>query len=257
MTRNGLIGHTGFVGGRLARAASWDACYNSSNVADLAGQSFDLLVCAGVSAVKWLANKEPEADRAGIVRLTDALGQAKARELVLISTIDVYPDPAAGGNEYTVIDSAANHAYGRHRLGLERWAAERFETLRIVRLPALFGSGLRKNAIFDLLHGNMVDSINPAGMFQWYPLQDLWQDIATVRAHDLGLVNLFSEPVRMSRIIDALFMGAPVGPERLPGPVYDVRTCHGALFGGDEHYIMNADSVLDAIATFVGSERAA
>ncbi len=255
--RTGLIGHTGFVGGTLAQAAAWDERYNSSNIADVRGQAFDLLVCAGVSAVKWLANKEPEADRAGITRLTDVLGQAKARELVLISTIDVYPDPAGGGNEGTVIDPAANHAYGRHRLELERWAAGRFKTVRIVRLPALFGAGLRKNAIYDLLHGNMVDSINPAGRFQWYPLARLWHDIGTARAHGLDVVNLFPEPLRMSHIIDALFPGAPVGPERLPGPAYDVQTRHGRLFGGHERYIMEAEAVLAAMATFVAAERAA
>jgi hypothetical protein len=257
MSRTGLIGHTGFVGGTLLKAASWDACYNSANIAEIRGQSFDLLVCAGVSAVKWLANKEPDKDRAGIARLTDALGDAKARTLILISTIDVYPNPAAGGDEDTVIDPAVNHAYGRHRLELEHWAAERFKTLHVVRLPALFGDGLRKNAIYDLLHDNMVGSINPAGLFQWYPLARLWQDIGTARAHGLGLVNLFPEPVRMSRIIDAFFPGAPVGAEILPGPTYDVQTRHGHLFGGGDRYIMAADAVLAAMATFIASQRAA
>ena len=110
--RTGLIGHTGFVGGTLARAASFDACFNSTNVDALRGQRFDLLVCAGVSAVKWLANKEPEGDRAGIARLTDALAEAEVGELVLISTIDVYPDPSVSGDEAMPIEPARNHAYG-------------------------------------------------------------------------------------------------------------------------------------------------
>ena len=118
MSRSGLIGHTGFVGGTLMRARDWDALYNSANITEIADESFDLLVCAGVSAVKWLANKDPEADRAGIKRLTDPLSTVRAREVVLISTIDVYPDPARGGDEGTVIDPAVNHPYGRHRFEL-------------------------------------------------------------------------------------------------------------------------------------------
>ena len=256
MTRTALIGHTGFVGGTLARASGWDDTFNSSNIADIAGQSYELLVCAGVSAVKWMANMDPEADQAGIARLMHALAQARVRELILVSTIDVYPDPAAGGTEDTPIDPAANHPYGRHRLELERWAAARFPLLRIIRLPALFGAGLRKNAIFDLLHSNMLASINPAGRFQWYPLDRLWTDIATARENNLHLVNLFPEPIPMSRIVDGLFPGAPIGPERLPAPTYDVQTRHGPLFGGNDRYIMNEDAVFTALQAFVAAERA-
>jgi hypothetical protein len=256
MGRTALIGHTGFVGGTLTRAAPWSALFNSSTIAEIRGQSFDLLVCAGVSARKWWANKEPEADKAGIARLTEALGQSQIGELVLISTIDVYPDPCSGGDESTSIDERANHPYGRNRAELERWALERFETVRIVRLPALFGQGLAKNAIFDLMHDNMIDHINPAGVFQWYPVARLWGDIGTARANDLRLVNLFTEPLRMSRIIEVLFPAVRLGPEKHPAPTYDVQTRHGRLFGGSGRYIMNADAVIAALSAFVAAERA-
>jgi hypothetical protein len=255
--RAGLIGHTGFVGGALARAAAYDARFNSSNVDELRGKRFELLVCAGVSAVKWVANKDPDADRAAIARLTDALAEAEVDEFVLISTIDVYPDPTIAGNEATKIDPSRNHTYGRHRLQLERWCTERFPVVRIVRLPALFGTGLRKNAIYDLLHGNMLDSINPAAVFQWYPLERLWADIAVIREARLELVNLFPEPIMMSCIIDAAFKGAAVGPVRLHGPRYDMRTRHGRLFGGDDQYISDAGTVLGALLDYVEGVRAA
>lgn len=256
MPRTALIGHSGFVGGTLARATTWDACFNSTNIGDIAGQSFDLIVCAGVSAVKWLANKDPAADQAGIDRLTGPLGQARTRELVLISTIDVYPDTAAPATEDTPIDPTANHAYGRHRAALESWARDRFATVRIIRLAALFGTGLRKNALYDLLHDNMVDALNPAGVFQWYPTDRLWADIGVARANNLTLVNLFPAPLALSRIVDTFFPGAAVGPEKHPAPVYDLRTRHGRLFGGDDRHIMSADSVLDAMARFIAAERA-
>jgi len=261
MPGSALIGHTGFVGGTLARVANWDARFNSATIGSIAGQSFDLILCAGVSAVKWLANQQPEADQAGIDRLTHPLGQARARELVLISTIDVYPDPEIPAHEDTAIDPSANHAYGRHRATLERWARDhvapdRFETVRIIRLPALFGAGLRKNALFDLLHDNMIGAINPAGVFQWYPMARLWNDIAIARAHDLTLVNLFPEPLPMARIIDAFFPGAAVGPAKHPAPTYRLGTRHGRPFGGDDRYIMSADSVMAAMAEFIQAERA-
>ena len=64
--RAALIGYTGFVGSNLARQLRFDATYNTSNIESIAGEEFDLLVCAGVRAEKWIANANPDADRAGI-----------------------------------------------------------------------------------------------------------------------------------------------------------------------------------------------
>lgn len=253
--RRALIGHTGFVGSSLNVAGRFTDVYNSANSATMAGQAYDRIICAGVSAAKWIANGDPEGDWAAIARLIQVLERTEAEQFVLISTIDVYPDPASGGDEATIIDGEKNHAYGRNRLRLESWAAAHFTNCRIVRLPALYGAGLRKNALYDLLHDNQVDRINPAGLFQWYPMDRLWTDIGRAIEADLRLVNLFTEPTPMSAIIEDCFPGVRVGQPKHPAPAYRVQTNHAALFGGRDGYIMSADSVLDGIARFVGRER--
>ena len=87
-----LIGHTGFVGGDAARrGARTMRRIIPATIGTIAGRSFRRVVCAGVSAVKWRANRDPEADRAGIQTLIDALATVTAEHFVLISTIDVYP----------------------------------------------------------------------------------------------------------------------------------------------------------------------
>ena len=60
-----LVGHTGFVGGNLNTQHVFEAKYNSKNIQDIAGMSFDTLVFAGARAEKWWANANAEADRAG------------------------------------------------------------------------------------------------------------------------------------------------------------------------------------------------
>jgi hypothetical protein len=253
--RTGLIGHTGFVGSTLCSQASFDACFNSTDIETIAGHRFELLVCAGVSAVKWQANQNPAQDRAAIDRLTAAMDRTEAEELILVSTIDVYPDPAARGDESTPVDPAANHPYGRHRYALEQWARARFPRVRIVRLPALFGHGLRKNALFDLLHGTRLGNINPAAAFQWYPVARLWADIGLARRAGLDLVNLFAEPLPMQAIVDAAFPTARLGPATHPAPRYDMHTRHGLLFGGNARYAMDAAASLDALCRFVQAAR--
>ena len=68
-----LIGYTGFVGGNLSAQRPFDALYNSSNIDDIAGRAFDLIVCAGARAEKWKANADPERDLANIESLPAAV----------------------------------------------------------------------------------------------------------------------------------------------------------------------------------------
>src|SRR6202008_232933 len=116
--RAGLIGHTGFVGSNLLRQSTFDATFNSSNIDSIAGQEFDLLVCAGVRAEKWIANGNPEADLAGVERLIKPLRSVKARRAVLISTVDVFITPI-GVDESTKVETKGLHAYGTNRYHLE------------------------------------------------------------------------------------------------------------------------------------------
>ncbi|MFC1458342.1 NAD-dependent epimerase/dehydratase family protein [Microvirga arabica] len=255
MTRRALIGHTGFVGSNLCAAGGYTDSYNSSNFMEMAGQSFDEIVCSGIAAVKWFANKEPEQDWAHIQGLLDVLARARTRRFILISTIDVYPDPSQPFDEDAVIEGLPNHAYGRHRLAVETWVRERFPDHLIVRLPALFGPGLKKNALYDLLNNNGVDKINPASTFQWYPVFRLSSDIARASSADLRLVNLFTEPLVTGDIVDALFPNAVVAPSTQPAPAYNLNTKHGALFGGRNGYVMDASQVMTALRTYVSTVR--
>jgi nucleoside-diphosphate-sugar epimerase len=196
-----LIGHTGFVGSNLSRQCHFDDHYRSTNIDDMRGRDYDLIVCAGAPAAKWKANQDPDADRACIRRLREALQVTTAGEFVLISTIDVY-GCTEGADEDT--PPARATPYGQHRLELEQFVAERFPS-RIVRLPALFGPGLKKNAIYDLLHGNQVEKIDSRAMFQFYDIRRLGLDIETARHADLSLVHFATEPTAIAEVASAAF----------------------------------------------------
>lgn len=246
-----LIGHTGFVGANLLRAGGFDAAYNSRNIDDIAGRTFTEVVCAGVSAVKWLANREPEADRVAIARLTDALARASIARFVLISTVDVYPDPAAAADESTPFREGPAHAYGRHRLALERWAAERWPDHLVMRLPALFGPGLKKNVLYDLLHDNLVEKIDPASQFQWYPVERLPADLARAAAAGLRVVNLVTAPIRTAALLERYFPDARVADPGIAPACYRIQTQFGGAFGRSAPHLMEAEEVLQEIGRFV------
>jgi hypothetical protein len=251
-----LIGHTGFVGGNLLRQHEFAACFNTSNIETISGRQFDTLVFSGAQAKKWWANQNPEADRLGIQRALDALEGVKARRVVLISTVDVVPQQI-GADEGFDCNDIPNHAYGTNRLWLENELRARFATVITVRLPALFGPGLRKNIVYDLLHDNLVDQIDPAARFQFYDLTGLWNDIQRADSAGLSLMHLVTEPLLTADIVARFFPGARVGaPPAKGSPSYDLRTRHAAIFGGSDGYIQNRDEVMRRLSEFVATERA-
>ena len=68
---DGLIGYTGFVGTTLLIQRGFDDLYRSTNIVDITGQAYDLVVCAATPAAKWIANREPETDCKNIQNLID------------------------------------------------------------------------------------------------------------------------------------------------------------------------------------------
>ncbi len=139
---NAIVGYTGFVGSNLIRQAEFEDFYNSQNIESIAGKSFDLLVCTAAPAEKWLANKEPIKDKENLQRLIKFLQQVTAKKVILISSIDVYNLPVEV-DEDTSIDGENLQPYGKHRLELETAIQKQFDA-SVVRLPGLFGKGLKK-----------------------------------------------------------------------------------------------------------------
>ena len=144
-----LVGSTGFVGSNLQQAVDFDQSLHATNIADAYGSCPELLVYAGVRAAKFLANRDEQADWQQVSTAVENIEKIRPRRLVLISTIDVYPEPA-GVDEDTIIDGGALAPYGRNRRRLECWVQEQMSDALILRLPALYGKNLRKNFLFDL-----------------------------------------------------------------------------------------------------------
>jgi nucleoside-diphosphate-sugar epimerase len=249
-----LIGHTGFVGGNLAAQHPFTTWFNSKNIEAIRGQRFDLLVVSGMPAAKWIANRDPAGDLATLDRLWGCAAQCRADTVVIVSTVDVYPAPR-GVDEDTPIAPIDQQPYGRHRLMLERRAAEHFPRVLSVRLPGLYGPGLKKNAVYDLLHDNETHKIPADGVFQFYGLGRLWKDIQTALAAGLTLVNLATEPVSVREVAREAFGMEFTNDPGGPAPRYDMRTKHGAAFGGCDGYLESREQVLSGLRAFVAAEQ--
>ena len=250
-----LIGCTGFVGSNLASQAEYTDFFNSKNFESMRGQHFNEVVCAGVSAVKWKANKDPGADWAGIEQLLDVLKTVTADRFILISTIDVYATTKALDESFDC-GSVENHAYGRHRLAVEAFCQAHFANCFVVRLPGLFGKNLKKNVIFDLLNDNCLEMINPASSIQYYDLKHLTADVERAVKSEIRLINLFNEAVPSSEIIERFFPEKTVGQNAVGEVHYDLHTRHAAIRGrADSPYLYSKDEVLADMELFIKEQQ--
>jgi nucleoside-diphosphate-sugar epimerase len=252
--KSSLIGHSGFVGGNLLACRTYDSTYRSTDIDSIRGRHFDHIVCAGVQAMKWWANLHPEEDMAGIERLLCPLSEAKAERFTLISSIDVYPAPR-GVDEDSHIDRNGHHAYGLHRLEVEDRIRGIFPRVLILRLPGLFGPGLKKNVIFDLIHDNNLDKVHPGGVFQYYDLRRLADDIDKAWELGIELLNISSGPLGTAEIRDRFF------PEKEPGSTgpapasYDMLSKHADAWGGADGYLYSKEEVMEDLAGWLDQEK--
>ncbi len=252
--KTALIGYTGFVGSNLASQYAFSDLYNSSNIQGIDGKEYDLIVSAGARAEKWRINQEPEKDLAEIQTLISHLETTKAKQFVLISTVDVYKSPV-NVDEDTPIDIEGLHTYGSNRYHLEQFAREKFDGT-IVRLPGLFGPGLKKNVIYDLQHDNNVEKIHHAGSYQYYNLAYLWKDIQIALKNDVKLLNIATEPVKTSEIAKhCIGIDFTNEPEGVRAGSYDFHSKHASIFGGSNGYLYSKQSELDDIKELVTIEK--
>lgn len=146
-----LVGYTGFVGSNLQKLHTFEGLYASGNIKEAYGKEPQLLVYSGVPAQKFIANKEPNKDFEVIKNAIYNIEQINPKEIVLISTIDIYKNPV-NVNEDTPIETNELQPYGYNRYYLEKWVSENIENHLIVHLPGLYGENIKKNFIYDLIH---------------------------------------------------------------------------------------------------------
>lgn len=301
---NMLAGCTGFVGSNICAAGQIDKAYHSSDIMQAYGLKPDLLIYAGLSAEKYLANRDPDQDMLRICQAEQNIKKIEPKKVVLISTIDVWKDPV-GVDENSEIKKQTLQPYGKNRLLLEQRVREHYPDALIIRLPGLFGINIKKNFIYDFINLippvltpekmreltfldkeiqngytkesnglyrckklsadekeslrarlkrigftalNFTDSRN---VYQFYPLERLWDDLQLALKHNIYLLHMATEPVSAGELY-AYLTGCSFENEILSVPVrYDFRTIYDGLYGGSNGYLIDKEQVKKQIKLFV------
>lgn len=168
-----ILGGRGLVGSAVARACEAEGrsftVIGRDNYPSLRGRACDIFVNANGSSRKLLADRDPLADFDANVRSVRAsLADFPFRRYVYISSCDVYPDCTSPQTtrEESVPDPALQSRYGFHKFLAEQCVRHGAADWLILRCGGFVGPGLRKNAIFDILHGGPL-YLDPASDLQF------------------------------------------------------------------------------------------
>ncbi|MCR4264089.1 MAG: NAD-dependent epimerase/dehydratase family protein [Candidatus Roizmanbacteria bacterium] len=253
--KTALIGYTGFVGSNLSSQFTFTDRYNSKNINSIEGKSYDLIVSAGTSSLKWKANQEGDKDWRGILSLINPLKSVKARQFVLISTVDIYPNPQKVDEDTPVSESDISQPYGKNRFRLEEFVREQFKKATIIRCPQLFGPGLKKNFIYDLIHHNALDFTHKDSLFQWYNVAHMWQDIQIAVKNNVSLINFATEPTRAQEVAEKCAGMAFSTITKNPPLNYNFYTTYADLFGSHGNYLYRKKQIFREIKEVIDHER--
>lgn len=223
---NAIIGYTGFIGKNLQNLCPTNNLFNSKNIFDISGKTFDTIWCAAPGATKWQINKSPEHDLENINNMIKILKSVKCNRFVLYSTIDTRT-------------FQKSPSYGSNRLFFEQELFKIFPGLVVCRLPGLFGPGLKKNIIYDLVN-KRCEFVNINSKFQWL---DIESAIVISLAKQPGLHELYPEPLSTRTLVERYFPELKMNLVQGPEVEYNLIPDNG--------YIMSKSSVLEAIGKYV------
>ncbi len=199
-----LIGYTGFIGSNLISYKKNIDKFNSKNINKIANNRYDIVICAGTSSKRWIANKYPKEDKKKILNLINNLKQIRTKKFILISTCEVF-DNSKVSNENTKIFKKGKDYYSKNRILLENFCKKKFKNIHIIRLPIVYGTNFSKNFIFDLLNNNQINKLNGKDIVQIYNVKNLIKDIKYVIKNNIKYLNISSPPVKMKIIANRFF----------------------------------------------------
>lgn len=227
-----ILGGAGFVGSAIARACAARGLAHEvitrASYADLAGQSCRLFINANGNSRKPLARQAPLEDFEASVRSVRAsLEDFRFDLYVHLSSCDVYPDcssPETTGEDGS-IDVARQSPYGFHKYLAEQCVHHRARHHLILRLGGFVGPGLRKNAIFDILHGGPL-WLDPESDLQFLSTDaaaEILLELAAQHAGGSELYNLCGAGVvRLSEVMEQAGAGNLAVQPGSPRVRYDV-----------------------------------
>jgi nucleoside-diphosphate-sugar epimerase len=214
-----VLGGRGLVGSAFVRVCGQRGlpcvAITRENYAELAGKRCEVFVNANGNSSKLLSRTDPLRDFDASVRSVRAsLADFRFDRYVHLSSCDVYPDCAspATTEESRPLDPVRQSPYGFHKYLAEECVRHGAGRWTIFRLGGFVGPGLKKNAIYDILHGGPL-WLDPDSALQFLHTDRAAEIMLDVNAPN-EILNLCGRGViQLSEVLGMVEGAVPVQPD--------------------------------------------
>lgn len=104
---------------------------------------------------------------------------------------------------------------------------------------------------FKSLEFSALNFTDSRGVFQFYNLANLWNDIQTALEKDIRLLNIATQPLSVAEIFERLTERKFSNEILQNPPFYDYRSKYAEVFGGANGYFADKETVINEIVEFV------
>lgn len=220
-----LLGGHGFVGSAFARWAHRHGrplhVITRDNYKDYIGKSCDVFINANGNSRKFFAASHPREEfEASVTSVRNSLVDFDYKTYVFLSTSDIYPDCSDTGQtlETTPIDITRQSPYGFHKYLAEQCVRHAAKNWLIFRQGGFVGPGLKKNPVYDVLHGEKL-WVHPESSFQFINTDDSAQLIMAMVDRGIGndLFNITADgTISVRQLLEMAQRNLPVDPSAKP-----------------------------------------
>ncbi|MCX6815389.1 MAG: SDR family oxidoreductase [Candidatus Aenigmarchaeota archaeon] len=191
-----LLGHRGFVGSAIAKYLGKNNVdftgIDRENYNSFAGKKCDIFINAGGSSKKRLADQDPKKDfELNVLSTLNTVLDFKFKKYILVSSVEVYNDVfnPINNKEDKEIDPNKLSNYGFSKWLCEQIVKKNCKNWLIFRLGGMVGSGIKKNAIFDLMNSGSL-FVSPKSEYQYINTDDVARFIYLLRNRKNEIFNL-------------------------------------------------------------------
>jgi dTDP-4-dehydrorhamnose reductase len=218
-----IIG-SGFLGTKLLEQLKSATVFDRSSLFAIP-KFCDVIIIAAPTGNRLTVNQNPKQDLEDCISIHNAVEQVSYRKIIYLSTVDVYATKTSKSDqpEPLVPDSS----YGANRYLLESKISA-LPNSAIVRLPSLCHKDIKKNILYDLVNQQWLEKICLDSETQWYPVDQLSNDIEYIIDNNISQINLTTAPISNRVIVEKFCpeLMEHLQLNSLQKTQYNVRTCH-------------------------------
>jgi len=218
-----IIG-SGFLGTKLSEQLKSATVFDRNSLSSIP-KFCDVIIVAAPTSNRLAVNQNPKQDLQDCMSIYDAVKQVNYQKIIHLSTVDVYATKTSETDQLDQLLPDSHYGANRYLLELK---ISSLPNSAIIRLPSLCHADIKKNILYDLANQQWLEKICLDSEIQWYPVDQLFNDIKYIIDNNISNINLTTAPISNRMIVEKFYpeLIEYLQSNSLQTTQYNVKTCY-------------------------------